>query len=515
MLRGWFLVRVAAALTTAAAIGVQARGAAQVANTSAVFDEIRRLGLSESSQVMDYAFFLTDVAGPRLTGSPAYRQAGEWALTRLRDLGLTVDREPFVFGGSWSERRFTIRMAEPQETTLIGTSVPWSASTPGEVVGEPIIAPLLATDITQQTYEEYVEKYKGKLRGRFVFLHPVREVPLPTQPLATRIPDEELDRLSKAPVAPPGAELPEAVWAELRMWGQRLNQFFRDEGVLALVRQNRGEGGTVLSVTQDWAKLAPGGLVPSVFLAVEHYNRVVRLTERGIRVRLALDLQSTFHEDAAATFNVIGEIPGTSARGEVVMVGAHLDSWTGGTGATDNAAGSAIAMEAMRILASLPARPNRTIRIALWGGHEGAGPGPGGSGSYVRQHFGTAQAPTAQHRQFRLYLNLDNGGGRIRGVYLPARHAELTDRFRAWFTPLGDLGASAVIPVGQPGGSDHVAFYEAGLPAAMFVQDPLDYRSLTRHSNQDLFDRLHKDDMRQAATVTATVLWQAANQPRE
>lgn len=509
------LLRAVAALAAASAIGVQARGTAQVANTSDVVEEIKRLGLGESSQVMDYAFFLTDVVGPRLTGSPAYRQAGEWALARLRDLRVHVDRQPFVFGRSWSERRFTIRMVEPQETTLIGTSVPWSASTRGEVVGEPIIAPLLATDITQRTYEEYVGKYRGKLRGRFVFLHPVREVPLPTQPLATRLADEELDRLSKVPAAPPGTELSEAAWADLRMWGQRLNQFFRDEGVVALVRQNRGEGGMALSFTQDWSKLAPGGLVPSVFLAVEHYNRVVRLTERGIRVRLALDLQSTFHDDAAATFNVIGDIPGTTARDEVVMVGAHLDSWTGGTGATDNAAGSAIAMEAMRILASLPAQPNRTIRIALWGGHEGAGPGPGGSESYVRQHFGTAHAPTAERRQFRLYLNLDNGGGRIRGVYLPARHAELTDEFRAWFTPLRDLGASTVIPVGQPGGSDHVAFYGAGLPGAMFTQDPLDYRSLTRHSNQDLFDRLRKDDMQQAATVTAAVLWQAANESRE
>jgi Zn-dependent M28 family amino/carboxypeptidase len=195
------------------------------------------------------------------------------------------------------------------------------------------------------------------------------------------------------------------------------------------------------------------------------------------------------------------------------MVGAHLDSWTGGTGATDNAAGSAIAMEAMRILASLPTRPTRTIRIGLWGGHEGGGPGPGGSESYVRQHFGTAQAPTTERRQFRLYLNLDNGGGRIRGVYLPTRHAELGDRLRSWFAPLRDLGVSTVIPIGTPSGSDHVAFHDAGLPAAMFVQDPLDYRSLTRHSNQDLFDRLRKDDMRQAATVTAAVLWQAATQP--
>jgi hypothetical protein len=508
-------VRAALTIVAAVVLGAQPGRDSQPTSTGADVDEIRRLGLGETSQVMDHAFFLTDVVGPRLTGSPAYRRAGEWALTRLHEFGIDVHREPFVFGRSWSERRFIVRMVEPQETTLIGTSVPWSASTRGEVVGEPVVAPLLATDITQQTYEEYVEKYKGKLRGRFVLLHPVREVPLPTQPLATRITDEELDRLSNAPVAPPGAELPEAVRAELRIWGQRLNRFFRDEGVVALVRQNRGESGMVLSLTQDWAKLAPGGLVPSLFLAVEHYNRVARLIERGIKVQLALDLQSTFHDDAVATFNVIGQIPGTTTRDEVVMVGAHLDSWTGGTGATDNAAGSAIAMEAMRILASLPARPNRTIRMALWGGHEGAGPGPGGSESYVRQHFGTAQAPTAEYRQFRLYLNLDNGGGRIRGIYLPSRHAELTDRFRAWFTPLRDLSASTVIPVGQPGGSDHVAFYEAGLPAAMFAQDPLDYRSLTRHSNQDLFDRLRKDDMRQAATVTAAVLWHAANQPRE
>ena len=504
------LVRVVGTIAAAVVLSGQAREEAQLASTGAVVDEIRRLGLGETSQVMDHAFFLSDVAGPRLTGSPAFRQAGDWALARLRDFGLDVDREPFVYGRSWSEQRFTIRLLEPQAATLTGTAVPWSASTPGEVVGEPIIAPLLATDITRSTYEEYVGKYQGKLRGRFVLLSPAREVPAPMQPYATRITDEELDRLSKAPVTPPGAELPESVWAELRMWGQRLNQFFRAEGVVAVVRQNRGEGGMVLSFTQDWAKLAPGGLVPSVFLAGEHYNRIVRLTERRVRVRLALDLQSTFHEDSDATFNVVAEIPGTTARDEVVMVGAHLDSWTGGTGATDNAAGCAIAMEAMRILASLPARPNRTIRIALWGGEEA---GPSGSQSHVRQHFGTAQTPTAERRQFRLYLNIDNGGGRIRGIYLPARSAELADRLRAWLTLLRDLGASTLIPIGAPSGSDHVNFYNANLPAAMFAQDPLDYRTLARHSNQDLFDRLHKDDMQQAATVTAALLWQAATQP--
>lgn len=231
-----FLVRVIATIAAVVALGGQAREVAQPASTGAMVDEIRRLGLGKTSQVMDHAFFLSDVAGPRLTGSPGFRKAGEWALARLRDFGLDVDRQPFVYGRSWSEQRFTIRLLEPQAATLIGTAVPWSASTRGEVVGEPIIAPLLATDITRATYDEYVAKYKGKLRGRFVLLSPARQVPAPLQPYTTRITDDELNRLSKAPVTPPGPELPESVWAELRMWGQRLNQFFRDEGVAALVR---------------------------------------------------------------------------------------------------------------------------------------------------------------------------------------------------------------------------------------------------------------------------------------
>jgi Zn-dependent M28 family amino/carboxypeptidase len=218
-------------------------------------------------------------------------------------------------------------------------------------------------------------------------------------------------------------------------------------------------------------------------------------------------METEFHQGPAAAFNITAEIPGDAKKNEVVMIGAHLDSWTAGTGATDDAAGCAIVMEAARILKALDVKPARAIRLALWGGHEGAGIG---STTYIREHFGDSDAPKPDYAKLSCYFNIDNGGGKVRGVYLPQRDEVWRPIFEAWLEPLKEMGATTIIPIGAPSGSDHATFYQAGLPGLMFIQDPLDYRSVTRHSNMDLYDRLQAEDMKQAAAVVASFVYQAA-----
>ncbi len=469
---------------------------------------IRRESL-QNSQVMENAFFLCDVFGPRFTGSPGFQAAGAWVLNRLQGFGLeNVRKEQIGWGRSWSYKKFSIHIIEPQRAALIGSPGTWSDSAGGQAIGEPILAPA-PTDITRDAYEAYVREYRGRLRGKFVLLSsPVAVQPQTSAPFK-RYTEEELSRLTRSPVAPGSQSIPPSVFEEFRAWGIRLNQFFIDEGVIGLIRQSRGDGGMVVSFGPDWARESTSKLAPTVFLAAEHYNRIVRLLQRNVFVRLAVELEANFHEDPSGAFNITAEISGTVKKDEVVMIGAHLDSWTGGTGATDNAAGCAIVIEAARILKTIGAKPARTIRLVLWGGHEGAG-AASGSTTYVREHFGNTDNPKPEYMKLSCYFNLDNGGGKIRGVYLPQRDERLRPIFQALLEPLKDLGATNIIPIGNPSGSDHATFYQAGLPGVMFIQDPLDYRSLTRHSNMDLYDRLQSDDMKQAAVVLATFVYQAA-----
>ena len=420
-----------AALTLALGIAPAAVSvkSAQPVPTGAI-ERIKREAF-ENSQVMDYAFQIAELHGPRFTGSPGFQAAGNWVVDRLRGFGLeNVRKETIPWGRGWSCQKFSADMLEPQYAPLVG---------------------------------------------------------LPP---------------------PPSAEWPVSLFAEVRRCAIKLNQFFKDEGALALIKAGRGEGGSVVAFGPDWAREGevPPPL-PTAFLTKEHYNRIVRLLERQVPVRLAIEVKAQFHQDPAAAFNVTAEIRGTSKKNELVIVGAHLDSWTGGTGATDDAAGCAVLMEAMRILKALDLKPDRTIRLTLWAGHEGGGD-HAGSKRHIDLSFG-ADAPPGNDRVV-CYLNLDNGSGKIRGVYLPERDAEFRPLFKTWFAPLADLGAATIAPIRVPGGSDHVWFYKAGLPAFMLMQDPLDYRSRTHHSNMDLYDHLQADDLKQAAAVVACLAYQAA-----
>lgn len=487
------------------AVFARALSAQEVVNISAV-ERIRREAL-QNSQVMEHAFFLSDVYGSRLTGSPGFQAAGNWVVKRFQDFGLeNVRKEQIGWGRSWSYKKFSIHMLEPQPAALVGSPGPWSSSVDDQAHGEPILAPA-PTDITRDTYEKYVREYRGRLKGKFALLSPPAAIQPQTSAPFKRFTDEELSQLSRSPAPPISSSLSPSLIEEFRIWGSRLNQFFIEEGVIGLIRQSRGDGGLVVSFGPDWVRESASKLAPTVFLAAEHYNRIVRLLQKNIPVRLAVEMETEFHHDPAAAFNITAEIPGGAKKDEVVMIGAHLDSWTAGTGATDDAAGCAIIMEAARILKALDIKPTRTIRLALWGGHEGAGIG---STTYVREHFGSSDAPRPEYAKLSYYFNVDNGGGKIRGVYLPQRDEGWGPIFQAWLEPLKDMGATTIIPIAAPSGSDHATFYQAGLPGVMFIQDPLDYRSLTRHSNMDLYDRLHADDLKQAAAVAASFVYQAA-----
>jgi hypothetical protein len=503
----WIVVLALCLCVNTAGVKVKAQRSDEAQQRKAI-EQIKQAA-QQDSQVMEYAFYLSDVYGARLTGSPGFKSAGDWVVQRLRAAGLAnVQQEPIPFGRSWSYRKFAVHLLEPQAAALIASPGVWSASTNGVVSGEPMLAPA-PTDITKDTYEKYVRDYGGRLRGKVVLLSTPRAVQPQTTAPSRRLTDEELAQMAKAVPPPDAPALPASLYDEFRIWGVKLQQFFKAEGVVALVHQSRGEDGMVVSFGPDWAHAVEVELLPTIFLAAEHYNRVARLLVHRIPVRLSVELEARFHRDADSAFNITAELPGSTQPDDVVMIGAHLDSWTGATGATDNAAGCAVMIEALRILKSLDLKPARTIRLALWGAHEGSG-GSAGSVAYIREHFGTAAAPKPAHAKLAAYFNLDNGGGRIRGLYLPRRDAGWRPLFQGWLETVNDLGATTVIPVGKPGGSDHANFHEAGLPGFLFVQDPLDYRTRTRHANLDLYDHLQVDDLKQAAAVIAALAYQVA-----
>ncbi len=493
--------------------------------------QIRDEGLNRS-QIMDTLFWLTDRYGPRLTGSPQILAASDWAMKKMSEWGLAnVHREEWEFGKGWSLTRFSAHMTEPEVQPLIGFPKAWSVGTDGPVTAE-VVRTSILTDAD-------FAKYRGQLKGKIVLSQPARIVRMLEGPLILRLDEKMTEEAETTPIppqrgrggrggAPPatgrGAEPDEdasvAARQSAQQFQQRVQQFYKDEGVVAVFdrgsdsdmaeggsnlswRQQHTDGGTVFPGTAS-RLTAPSG-VAQVTLAVEHYNRMVRLLEHDVPVKAELDLRVQFHD--AKGFNTIAEIPGTDLASEVVMLGAHFDSTNAATGATDNAAGSAAMMEAMRIIKTLGLKPRRTIRIGLWGGEE---EGLLGSRAYVAAHFGDPQTLqlTPEHATLAAYFNLDNGTGRIRGVWMQSNLA-VRPIFEQWIEPLKDLGVTILGPrsVTQ---TDHVSFDNVGLPGFQFVQERLEYNSRTHHSNMDVYDRLQRDDMVQQAAVAAVFAYNAA-----
>jgi carboxypeptidase Q len=489
--------------------------------------KIRNEAFGRNSKVMDLAFNLTDVRGPRLTGSPEIRKAAEWAAAQMKEWGLTeVKLEPWgPFGRGWSCSRFVAEMKAPEFQPLVGFALPWSPGTHGEVTGEAILAPIATT--------ADFDKFKGKLRGKVVLLSDPRATELPLDPPAIRLTEAQLDAEAEAPEPDTGnpAGLPIGFMrnhpampsagrggrggrgnfdrAAARRFHNELNQFLNDEGALVVLSEGGPGAGTVMgqgSYSPDSGAPMPP---PSVVVTPEHYNRIARLLEKQIPVTLDFDIQAEFTEPADS-FNIVGEIPGTDPNAGVVMLGGHFDSWTGGTGATDNAAGSSVSLEAMRILKTLNLKMRRTVRVGLWTGEE---EGLLGSRAYVKAHFAdpAEMKPKPEWAKLDGYFNLDNGTGKVRGVYMQDND-EMRPIFEAWIAPFRDLGVTA-LTIRNTGSTDHMAFDAVGLPGFQFIQDPLDYGTRTHHSNMDVYDELQPNDLEQASAVMAWFAYNAASRP--
>lgn len=569
------------------------------ANTNDPMARIRDEGLNRS-QVMETLSYLTDVIGPRLTGSPNLKRANEWTRDKLASWGLTnTHLEAWgPFGRGWSLKRFSAQIIEPYAIPLIGQPKAWSPGFDTTFVGDVIYL--------DAKNESDLEKYKGKLKGAIVLTSPVRELRARFEPLATRMAETNLLRLANAPAprtsgargspapnpsaggrggiasaagprgtassssaegASPSPNAGRAGGRSGRRGGSPSGQFnfagrvlsflATEEAALAVSLSSQGDGGTLFvsaasipgaggrggggpgsaSRPSVWSTNAPP-IPAQITLATEDYNRLVRMIRQGEKLKMAVDLRVQFHKDDPMAYNTIAEIPGSDLKDEFVMLGAHLDSWHSGTGATDNGAGVAATMEALRILQALKLQPRRTIRIGLWTGEE---QGLLGSAAYVAEHFGyytnvtsapvetsseaKSNRPTdepaasgsrttrklvrrAEYEKLSAYFNLDNGTGKIRGAYMQGNEM-VRPYFRQWLQPFSDLGAET-LTLSNTGGTDHLSYDGIGLPGFQFIQDPIEYGSRTHHSNEDVFDRIQADDMKQASTILAAFVYQAA-----
>jgi carboxypeptidase Q len=483
--------------------------------------KIKDEGLNRS-QVMEILSYLTDVNGPRLTGSPNIRQAQSYAQSKFREWGLeNVHTEKFEFGRGWTLKKFSAHMVEPSYSPLIGFPKAWTPGTNGVVRAEAI-----RVDIET---EADLDKYRGKLKGRFVLGQAPRDVAAHFTAEGNRYDDEQLQTLSRMPV--PGQAGPfrgprRPAGERSRQLVRKINNFYVSEGVAAVLEPGRGDGGTVfVGSGGERAKDAPA-VSPQVVIAVEQYNRICRILDKKMKVQLEIEIQAEFLSQDLDDYNVLAEIPGTDRKDELVMLGAHFDSWHSGTGATDNAAGSAVAMEAIRIIKAAGLTPRRTIRIGLWSGEE---QGLLGSRAYVNEHLASRPTPPPDldrtseeyrkltqapptikpgHARFAGYWNLDNGTGKIRGIYLQGNE-EARPIFEAWLAPFKDMGVTT-LSIRNTGGTDHLSFDGVGLPGFQFIQDPVEYSSRTHHSNMDVYDRIQRGDMMQAAVVMASFVYHTA-----
>lgn len=457
---------------------------AQPAGDLEMVARIRAEGL-DRSQVLATFNVLTNVIGPRLTSSPAHKLAADWAVERLSAWGMAnVHLEPFEFGRGWSLEGFTLEMVQPRYFPMIGYPEAWSPSTDGELLARPVfLGDKTAAEIT---------RLKGTLGGAIVL----------AQPPQTEFIEHDRVQPADYPI-PVELGAPRFVRNDGPVPYREMAEVLRGSGAGVILQPNQGEHGTLFVRGR---RDTPDDAVPSVVLAAEHYNLIVRMLEAGEPVRLRVNVQTRYHDDDLNSYNVIAEIPGTdpALRSEVVMFGAHLDSWHSATGGTDNADGVAAVMEAMRILEAVGARPRRTIRVALWGGEE---QGLHGSRQWVQRHL-AGEANRDAREQLSVYFNQDIGGGATYGLYLQGNDAA-RPILDTWLAPLVDLGARRNVE-GVIGSSDHMSFLRAGVPAFSTVQDYEDYDTRTHHTNMDFYERLNESDLKQSAIVLATLVYQAA-----
>jgi hypothetical protein len=543
------------------------------------------------SQIMQTLSYLTDVIGPRLTASPNAKRANEWTRDKLTEWGLQNGHlEAWgPFGRGWTLKHFSAQLVEPQDIPLIAYPKAWSPGIKAMLPAAPVAAPakgkkaaasapapqpssVVTADVIYMDAknEADLEKYKGQLKGKIVLISPAVEVKPIFDSLGRRQDEKSLLALANAnPPAPGGGfgggggggrgggggnltpqERQQQLFQQTVFTAKRMNMLV-DEGAALLVDVSpRGTGGTIFVSQATVAQPIPASLeemrtqarlnyydpkaeakmVPQMTVSVEHYNRMLRMIQQEVKLRMTVDLQVEYQDEDNMAYNTVAEIPGSDLKDEIVMLGGHMDSWHSGTGATDNGAGVAVAMEAVRILQTLGLKPRRTIRIALWTGEE---EGLLGSRAYVAQHFGKLEGGPGgggggfglggggganttpaklttlpEYEKFSGYFNLDNGTGKIRGVYLQGNKG-VRELFSQWLMPFRDMGAST-ISISNTGGTDHQSFDGIGLPGFQFIQDEIEYDTRTHHSNQDVFDRIQADDMKQAATIMAAFVYSTA-----
>ena len=482
-----------------------------------VVTEIRQEGFRHS-QVMDILSGLTDGIGERLTGSPNLKRANEWTRDKLTEFGLVnAHLEPWgPFGRGWSNEFTSVRMISPDTTMLYALPKAWTNGTNGAVKGDVVLLKIDSADDLDQ--------YKGKLAGKIVLLD-LPKMNYGRDVESGRYDDKQLADIVNYSVSNRYEGL-RAQLLKMRALNRAVARFLDGEHVLATVEATRGENGLLFVQGTEAYKndVQPGA--PALVMAAEHFGRIERLLERKGPVQLELDIRNKFYDNDAMAYDTLAEIPGTDKKDEIVMLGGHLDSWHAGTGATDNGAGVAVAMEAVRILKAIGVKPRRTIRIGLWTGEE---EGLLGSAGYVQTHFGereklaltpaTAQLPEYMRPKGKLvlkpdqakvsaYFNLDNGTGRIRGIYTQ-ENAAVKPIFEKWFEPFSDLSAGTVT-MRNTSGTDHLSFDEVGIPGFQFIQDPMDYETRTHHSNMDVYERASKEDLMEAAVIMASFVYDAA-----
>jgi hypothetical protein len=514
-------------LTLPVSNGVFAQAMQEKFDSTAVA-QIKDEGINRS-QVMDILSYLSDIYGPRLTGSTGYLEAATWAREKLTSLGM--ENSHFEawgsFGRGWELKHYSANVTGGQTFPLISYPKAWSPGTDGKREGE-IIFLDAGTDSALDTY-------RGKLHGKFILIGNTRDVKAHFTPEFSRHADSTLLEMANDDPVPkpksPGGRFQPSPGQKMR---QLVNyhkwKLCEEEGAAGVLSSSAGDGGNMMFVqaafvpnhpdtpfvhfVQSYSANAPK-ILPQINVGVEHFNRLVRMIKKGEHPKLELELDVEFNK-ADSVVNVIAEIPGTDLKDEVVMIGGHLDSWHGATGATDNGTGSAVAIEAMRILKTLNLKPRRTIRIGLWSGEE---QGEFGSGAYVKQHFvekGSSSSDaggvklSAEGEKFSVYFNNDYGTGKVRGVFTDGNEGA-RPVLRKWLTPFASMGASTLNPSPIPiGGTDHESFEAVGLPGFQFIQDDIEYFTRSWHSTTDLYERAQPEDLKQAAVIMAAFAYNAA-----
>lgn len=475
-------------------------GSAFAQTDQQMLDRIKDEGM-EKSKVMETAFYLTDVSGPRLAGSPGLKRAQDWAVNSLKTWGMVnAKREAWgKFGKGWEVQKNYAAITVPYYHAIIAIPKAWTPGTNGPIHGDIVV--IKADSVAD------LAKYKGTLKGKIVMTDVKGNIESTFKADASRVTDSALTAMANATATPAGQGAPRrGSLAAMLALRTAISKFYVSEGVALVLSQARGTDGTVFTTNGASYADTAKAVAPELETSGEDYQRILRLTKAGVKVQMDADIKTEFFDKDLQGYDVVGEIPGTDPKlkDQLVIIGGHLDSWHAATGATDNAAGSAVMLEVMRILKRVGFKPRRTIRIVLWSSEE---QGLFGSRFYVLNHFGDPKTMELKPEQAKVsaYYNLDNGTGKIRGVYLQGNQAA-GPIFQQWLAPFKDMGANT-ITINNTGGTDHLSFDAVGIPGFQFIQDTMDYGTRTHHSNQDTYDKLSEADLKQAAVITASFVY--------